>query len=268
MATTSAFETSQIDQADANSLLTKNDPYPAVSSSTPSSPSGTAETNSLLQPTPDAGGGLLPSGTVSQAKGDGTASTTPASGSSPVDFSTTMTGALGLLGNLIPLGYSMYNNPGQSLSPAEQNLLNLGGPAYSTGTNLLSQYNQGQLTPGAEAQLAQTSAANKARLQDYFSKAGLSDSSMKLDQMNAEQINELAQHQAMLNQELTAGLSAISSGQTPMIEAYRQKIIDDQLYAKAQAQLLGSLSSGGSNSSISGILGEVGSVASVISSLF
>jgi hypothetical protein len=88
--------------------------------------------------------------------------------------------------------------PEQKQATAE--LLKNASLASGTGRTLLEQFNKGELTTGQETQVKTTTASNMAAVNDFFAKAGISDSSIATSARG--QVNDQA---AILTQQLLQG---------------------------------------------------------------
>lgn len=144
--------------------------------------------------------------------------------------------AAGLAAN-IGGGYLQRKSQGK----AAEELKRLGQPAQNASNDLLARFKSGEL-PTAQAQGIKTWQEQAvADIKGFYSRAGLSGSSMEVDQINKVK----AQAEAMADQArqglLTQGLQAAQVGQGPLASAISSQAQQDAELRSAQQNMLATL---------------------------
>ena len=117
--------------------------------------------------------------------------------------------------NAIPLaimGYSALNPP---KLPTNLNSMSTNAQlAGTTGTNLINDSTLGTVTPGQQSNINMWTQQAKAQVLDYYSRQGLSGSSMEASALANVDQQASNQVQAIIQQNLTEGLTALGASNT------------------------------------------------------
>ncbi len=117
--------------------------------------------------------------------------------------------------NIVPLGmlaYTAANKP--AIPPQLNNVSQNAQLAGTTGTNLINASTSGTITPGQQSSLNMWRQQAMAQVKDYYGRQGLSGSSMEASAMNNVEQQVMTQTQAIIQQNLTQGLSALGASNT------------------------------------------------------
>lgn len=135
--------------------------------------------------------------------------------------------ALGIAG-----GSALFQKK-QGLNP---NLMAGATPAQTTSNKILDQYNSGQLNPADQYNIAKWAQDAKASKQEYYAKAGLSDSSMATQDIASIDAQAGAMRDQALQNMLQGGLNAAGVANTATGQAVNLQIQQDQQAQQAQQQ--------------------------------
>ena len=117
--------------------------------------------------------------------------------------------------NAIPLaimGYSALNPP---KLPTNLNSMSTNAQlAGTTGANLIDTSTQGIVTPGQQSNINMWTMQAKAQVLDYYSRQGLSGSSMEASALANVDMQASNQVQTIIQQNLTQGLTALGASNT------------------------------------------------------
>lgn len=179
-------------------------------------------------------------------QGDTAAGGAPAWGGSSEAYGTTApadtaaTGAAAKTGmstaQKIALGLMGVNALTQKPQPLNPDLMAGANSAQTTADNIMAQYNSGQLNPADQYSIAKWAQDSKAKKQQYYAQAGLSDSSMAQQDIAGVDAQAGAMRDQALNNMLQSGLSAAGIANSATGQAVQLQIQQDQAAQQAQQQ--------------------------------
>ena len=130
-------------------------------------------------------------------------------------------------------GANMLLNKPQPLNP---NLMAGATPAQNVSTQILDQYQKGQLNPADQYNIAKWAQDTKAAKQQYYAQAGLADSSMAQQDIAQVDAQASAMRDQALQNMLQGGLNAAGIANTAVGQAVQLQIAQDQQAQQAQQQ--------------------------------
>lgn len=156
-------------------------------------------------------------------------------------------------GQEIALGLSGLNTI-SALTHARQKPVNTdpygtGAAAAATSKALLDKYNNGQLMPGDQSSIATYQQQETARVNDYYARAGLSNSSMAQQAIQQVGVQAQAMRQTALTNMFNAAMSGAQVSSQYVANMVQQQITQDQAMTAAQQDFMSTMMQYGNYSS-------------------
>ena len=140
-------------------------------------------------------------------------------------------------------GYNMVSQ--QQAQKSAQDFANqlkqLGIPLNNASNQLLAQYASGKLNPGDQYAIQQFVQQNIAQAKQYYASAGLGDSSMAQQAIQAIEAQGQAMTSAALQGYLTSATNLATAGNAPITAGINQQIATDQQLQNSQTNVLQAL---------------------------
>lgn len=159
----------------------------------------------------------------------GTTATSGATGAA-TGMSTAQKIALGLM------GWNAFGGKKQKKQPLNPDLMAGATPAQNTSNSILDQFNKGQLNAADQYNIAKWAQDSKAKKQQYYAQAGLSDSSMATQDIASIDAQAGAMRDQALNNMLQVGLQAAGIANSATGNAVQLQMQQDQAQQQAQQQ--------------------------------
>ena len=122
-----------------------------------------------------------------------------------------------------------------------QQMASLGAPLTAASNQLLQQYESGQLSPNDEHTINKFIQDNKAQVNSYYSQAGLGNSSMAQQALQAVDTQAAAMKDQIRQNMLSSASQLAAQGNAPVIAGIQQQVSEDQALQQSQANMLASL---------------------------
>ena len=167
------------------------------------------------------------------------------SGASDVGFKSPLqAGELGLM------AHSMMSQPSSQLNPT---LMNMAAPASAVSQQLLSNFQNGQMTAADQANIASFKQEQTAAIKQQYAQAGLSGSSMEQQALSGIEQQATQMEQQALQNQLSQATQAAGISNPIVSSAVNAQIQQDQQAQQAQQNLMKAMammSAGGGGSNV------------------